>query len=239
MENITNIDKAENLAKTFKEFAYVVSHDLGAPLRAMIQFSHLLQSADAHALSEEGKIYLHMIVENGQKAQAMLAGLLEYSRLNTDVNPRQPTDLNKQLQQCREELASKIEENDATVVAGPLPVVQANPDQARRLLFCLLENSLTFRNENQAPVVTIAAEQKEGEWMITVRDNGIGIDPRFHERIFMPFRRLHTDEKYPGIGMGLALAKKVADQHGGKLWLESEPGRGAAFKFTLPVAEVF
>jgi len=224
----------ETVAKNFKEFAYAVSHDLGTPLRAMVEFSRILKAENLDALDDDSKLYLSMIINNGEKAQAMLAGLLEYSRLNTVVMPFAPTDCNQLIGQCQSELAETIAKHKAKIAAGALPTVHADSDQIKRLLLALLRNAVLFHPAGKVPDVSVSAEQHANEWVFTVRDNGIGIDPKFHERIFLPFRRLHPEEEYPGVGMGLALAKKIVEHHGGRIWVDSEPGRGAAFLFSLP-----
>jgi len=229
--------ETENLAKNFKEFAYAVSHDLGTPLRAMVEFSRILKTENTDALDEESKLYLSMIVDNGEKAQAMLAGLLEYSRLNTVAMPFVPTDCNQLIDQCQTELAETIAKHKAKISASTLPTLHVDSDQIKRLLIELVKNALIFHSADTVPDVVLSAKQHADEWIFTVRDNGIGIDPKFHERIFLPFRRLHSDEQYPGIGMGLALAKKVVEHHGGRIWVDSEPGRGAAFLFSLPAGD--
>ncbi len=228
----------ENLAKTFKEFAYVVSHDLGTPLRAIVEFSRLLKTDNPDALNDESKMYLNMIITNGEKAQAMLSGLLEYSRLNTVTMPLMPTDLNHLLRQCQEDLSLEIESQKAKLSVDPLPSVDSDAAQMRLLFKALLENALLFHAPGHAPSVAVSAAERENGWLFTVRDEGIGIDPRFHERIFQPFKRLHPDGEYPGVGMGLALAKKVVDRHGGRIWVDSTFGQGASFNVLLPAKGV-
>lgn len=233
-----NAAEMESLAKTFKEFAYVVSHDLGTPLRAMIEFSKLLKEENSEALNEESQLYLSMIITNGEKAQAMLAGLLDYSRLNTSAKPSAPTDCNQLLRECQNALAEKISAHNAKLTVSSLPIMSSDAEQIKQLFMSLLDNAITYHVRGEAPAVSVSAERQAADWVFSVRDNGIGIDERFHERIFQPFKRLHPDGEYPGVGMGLALAKKVVERHGGRIWVDSSPGQGAAFLFSIPERKV-
>jgi light-regulated signal transduction histidine kinase (bacteriophytochrome) len=226
-------DTAE-VAREFKEFAYVVSHDLGAPLRAMVEFSKMLRTDNPDMLSDESGLYLSMIVENGQKAQAMLSGLLEYSRLNTVEMPFAAVNCNTLLRECEEKLREKITATKAKISSVLLPTVVADANQLRRLFLALFENALTFHKPNIPPVIFVSASKEGNEWVFNVRDNGIGMDPKFHGDIFRPFRRLHAEKDYPSVGMGLALAKKIVDHHGGRIWVESAPGHGSSFFFSIP-----
>lgn len=221
--------------KTFNEFAYIVSHDLGAPLRAMIAFSQLLAACDSDALGETERLYLSMIIDNGEKAQKMLQGLLEYSRTHTHAAPSAPADMQALWRFCEAEAAQKA--SGATIQARELPVVHADSAQLQRVLAILLDNALTYHAPRDAPRVEVSARAEEGEWVVTVRDHGIGIAPKFHETVFLPFKRLHAEEEFPSIGMGLSIARRIVERHGGRIWAESAPGGGAAFHFTLPMAE--
>lgn len=225
---------AESIARNFKEFTYIVSHDLGTPLRAMVEFSRLLKADEVESLSEESRLYLSMIVENGERAQAMLSGLLEYSRINTVLMPFSPTDCNQLLRQCQAELGEKVSGREAALTMDPLPVLWSDSDQMKRLFLALLENALIFHPPGARPDISVSAKLQSGEWVFAVRDNGIGIDPKFYERIFQPFKRLHPEGAYPGIGMGLALAKRIADRHDGRIWVDSIPGQGSSFMVAFP-----
>lgn len=232
MEELERALAAERQA--FQDFIYSVSHDLGAPLRAVVNFSKLLDEKYRPVLDEKGLRYLAFIVDGGGKAQAMLAGLLDYSRLNTQVGAFSDVDMSALVERCLATLRERIRQCGAQIaIASPLPAVSGDPEQLACLWHCLLDNALKFRKEGEAPSIRISAETLAEGWRFCVRDNGIGIDPKFHTRIFGLFKRLHTDEEYEGIGIGLTLAQKIVERHGGKLWVESAPGQGATFWFTL------
>lgn len=230
---------AETIAQEFKEFAYVVAHDLSAPLRGMVEFSKLLKTEQFDALSDDGKEYISLISESGEKLQKMLGGLLDYSRLNTMGKPLSKVDCNRVLEDCRIVLKDKLEASNAKVDITALPSVMADADQLMQLFLLLVDNALTFHVPGGAPDVSVCAENNEKDWVFTIRDNGIGIEPQFHKRVFQPFQRLHTDSEYPGIGMGLTLAKKIVTRHGGQIWIDlTPPGKGSSFHFTLPHKEL-
>ena len=147
----------------------------------------------------------------------------------------EPTDLNVALRKVVDNLRAAIAQENATVDVGPLPRLTADPGQMLRLFQNLVGNAIKFHRPEAAPEVAVRAELQEGRWLFTVSDNGIGIDPEHFGRIFVVFQRLHTRHEYPGTGIGLAICKKIVERHGGAIWVESEPGRGAAFKFHLPI----
>jgi light-regulated signal transduction histidine kinase (bacteriophytochrome) len=236
MQSPPSIADAEAIAQEFKDFAYNVSHDLHAPIRAMVEFSRLLKAENPEILSEESKLYLSMIIQSGEKLQAMLMGLLDYSRLNT-LNPFTCVDFNSLLGQCRVQLKEKIAASKGVLEIESLPTLQVDADQCRQLFFSLLDNAFKFSTKIGPPYVHVAVRKLEGHWLFTVKDNGIGIASEFHAAIYAPFYRLHGDKEYSGVGMGLALAKKIVTRHDGKMWVESSPGNGTSFHFTLPVSK--
>jgi len=159
--------------------------------------------------------------------------LLAYSRVGTRGKPFQPTDCQAVLNQVLANLKVAIEESGAVITQDHLPMVMADESQMAQLFQNLINNAIKFRGK-ASPQVHISAEQKEKDWVFSVRDNGIGIDPQYYERIFMLFQSLHSREEYPGTGMGLAICKKIVERHGGRIWVESEPGKGSTFYFTIP-----
>lgn len=218
----------EKLRDDFREFAYVVSHDLNTPLRAVVGFSEMLSQRYGEGLDERGRRYLDFIENGGKKGQEILEALLQFSRLSTleDIT-REAVDVGACVQQCLDERKEKIEAAGAVFTTGALPVVQADAALLARLFGFLIDNAITYSPAKPK----IAIEEKSG--VFTVRDNGIGIAPEHQETIFRPMRRLHHEDEYPGLGMGLALASRIVERHGGKIWVESEAGRGSAFHFTL------
>lgn len=202
----------------FKQYAYSVSHDVSAPVRAMVEFSKLLSSEEAHALSPDGREYLALIIENGYKLQNMMDGLLQYSRLNTIAKPFEIVDLNFIVLSVLAELEEKITNSHAVIDIEKMPTVDADPEQMRKLFYALIDNAIKFHVQGNIPAIHISAAKQEDCWAISVADNGIGIAPRNYETIFQIFKRLHTDDEYPGVGIGLALAKKIVERHGGTIF---------------------
>ena len=215
-------------------FVYTVSHDLNAPLRAVVNFSRMLSEKYSDVLDERGQHYLAFIEDGGQKAQAMLNGLLQFSRLNTQSQEPVLVDCDSLIKSCVTMLHEDIEKQQATIEFSSLPIVMADADQLLQLFLALISNAIKFHAPNQPPKVSIFAETGDSGHYFRVQDDGIGIDVAYHSRIFELFKRLHTDREYEGIGMGLTLAQKIVDRHLGKIWVEPVLPRGTAFCFTLP-----
>jgi light-regulated signal transduction histidine kinase (bacteriophytochrome) len=228
--------QAEELVATNKDleqFAYIASHDLQEPLRAVSGFVSLLQQRYGGKLDEKADSYISAAVDGAARMQALISGLLEYSRVGTRGNPPAPTKADEAVQEAVKNLQVLIQESGATITAAPLPTVQADAIQLTHLFQNLLANALKFRAE-RPPEVHVGARREDGRWVFWVRDNGIGIDRQYNERIFLIFQRLHTRRQYPGTGIGLAICKRIVERHGGSIWVESQPGQGATFYFTLP-----
>jgi light-regulated signal transduction histidine kinase (bacteriophytochrome) len=166
--------------------------------------------------------------------QALIAGLLEYSRVGRLEEPFGTVDTNAALDQALSNLRSAIEEADARVTRGPLPTVTGNAGRISQVFQNLIGNALKFRRRGQPATVHVAAVPRRTEWLFSIEDDGIGIDPQYAERIFVIFQRLHTRAEYPGTGIGLSICKKVVERHGGRIWVESRVGEGSRFQFTLP-----
>jgi PAS domain S-box-containing protein len=229
-------EQAEELVATNKDleqFAYVASHDLQEPLRAVGGFVTLLQQRYRGQLDEKADSYINAAVEGATRMQALINGLLEYSRVGTRGNVPAPAPAGDALQQALANLQTLIQESDAVLTADPLPVVQADAHQLTHVFQNLIANAIKFRGE-RAPEIQVGARRQEAAWLFWVRDNGIGIDPQYNERIFVIFQRLHTRTQYPGTGIGLSICKRIVERHGGRIWVESQPGRGSTFYFTLP-----
>jgi light-regulated signal transduction histidine kinase (bacteriophytochrome) len=229
-------EQAEELAATNKDleqFAYIASHDLQEPLRAVGGFLTLLQQRYRGRLDEKADSYINAAVEGATRMQALINGLLEYSRVGTRGNVPTPAPAGLALREALENLQTLIQESGAVIAADPLPVVPADAAQLTHVFQNLIANAITFRSE-RTPEIQVGSRREDGAWLFWVRDNGIGIEPQYHERIFMIFQRLHTRTKYPGTGIGLSICKRIVERHGGKIWVESQPGQGATFYFTLP-----
>lgn len=227
--------RVQELARSnqdLEHFAYVASHDLREPLRKIKSFIELLAEDYRGQLDPTADKYINYIARGAERMQALISDLLTYSRVGKGELVLGPTDLNLLLERVKTDLSLIIEENNATIVGDFLPIVEANPQLLDRVLQNLIANSLKFRSEAD-PIIKISARQQNGEWLISVCDNGIGIHPKYQERIFVIFQRLHGREKYPGTGLGLAICQKIIQRHGGRIWVESEPGKGSTFYFTL------
>jgi signal transduction histidine kinase len=232
--------QAEELARSnddLEQFAYVASHDLQEPLRKVSGFCQLLQMRYADQLDERANEYIHFAVEGAKRMQDLINDLLAFSRVGRTTESFELVDLDELADQAVEVLAPVIEETGATVTVGDLPEVQGDRRLLGATLQNLIGNALKFRGP-QEPVVKIDATLTDGaagdEWVISVADNGIGVDPDYGEQIFTIFKRLHSKSEYPGTGIGLALSKKIVEFHGGRIWLEPTPPPGATFKLALP-----
>jgi PAS domain S-box-containing protein len=216
-----------------QQFAYAASHDLQAPLRAIVGYTELIRQRYAGRLDADADDFIGFIVEGGKRMQSMISDLLAYSRAGTSPVCFEPIDCNAALDHALENLAASIEESGAVIQRGNLPPVPMDMTQMTLLLQNLVGNAVKFRGE-RPPVVEIGAEAHGSEWRFHVRDNGIGIAPEHIGRIFQVFQRLHTAEQYPGTGIGLAICKRTVERYGGRIWVESAPGQGSTFFFTLP-----
>ena len=218
-----------------QQFAYVASHDLREPLRMIARFVQLLQRRYQGQLDADADKYIGFAMEGAQRLQLLIDDLLEFARLETRAKPFALIDCQRIAQVVLDNLQIAIAESGATVtVAGPLPTVLGDDTQLTQLFQNLVSNALKFRRPETPPQIQLGAQRDGSNWLFHVRDNGIGIDPQYHERIFVIFQRLHTREQYPGTGIGLALCKKIVERHGGRIWVESALGQGATFWFTLP-----
>lgn len=219
-----------------QQFAYAASHDLQEPLRAIAGFAELLQQALPENAGDEARAHLTEMTSAARRLRTLLDDLRDYTGVDADLQPLGPTDLNDVVAEVLAILAEPVARMQAEVVSEPLPVVSVNRSQIIQLFRNLIVNALQFRAA-EAPVVRIRAERRGSEWEIAVSDNGVGIDPRYHEKIFGVFTRLHHRTAHPGNGIGLAICRRVVQRHGGRLWVESQPGAGSTFRFTLPAIE--
>ena len=230
-------EKSDALARSnaeLEQFAYVASHDLQEPLRMVSSYVQLFEKRYAEQVDGQAKKYIDYAVEGAKRMQALIGGLLEFSRVGRIDEPSARVDMGAALDQALLNLRSAIEESRAAVTRDPLPVVTGNAGRLTQVFQNLVGNALKFRRSGEAPAVHLSAVPQRREWLFEVRDNGIGIDPQYLERIFVIFQRLHTRAEYPGTGIGLSICKKVIERHGGRIWVESQPGVGSTFRFTLP-----
>jgi light-regulated signal transduction histidine kinase (bacteriophytochrome) len=231
--------QAQELARSnaeLEQFAYVASHDLQEPLRMVTSHLQLLEQRYKGKLNANADEFIAYAVDGATRMQMTIEDLLAYSRVGMWGEDFEPTDCEAVLDQTLADLQVAIEESGAVVTHDPLPTVMADDLQLGQVFQNLIGNAIKFRGE-EPPRVHVSAQQEGDEWVFSVRDNGIGIDPEDANCIFEIFQRLHTWEEYPGTGIGLAICKKIVERHEGRIWVESQPGKGSTFYFTIPIKE--
>jgi signal transduction histidine kinase len=232
-------NRTEELARSNKDleqFAYVASHDLQEPLRAVSGFVELLRRNLEKTLDEKTNEYMNFTIDGAKRMQSLISGLLEYSRVGTQGKKPLKVNSKEAFDEALAHLQAGIQESGAKITADDLPTVYFDDLQLARLFQNLISNAIKFRSD-QAPQIHVSAVHQDGGWRFAVRDNGIGIEPQYAERIFMIFQRLHTRKTYPGTGIGLSICKKIVERHGGKIWVESTQEHGSTFYFTVPDIE--
>ncbi len=216
-----------------ERFAYIASHDLQEPLRMVASFVKMLENQYGSKLDDKAVKFIHYAVDGAERMQTLINDLLKYSRTGTQNITLAPTDLGKVLDNVLNNLQIRISERGAHINYNHLPVITADEVQTNQLFQNLIENAIKFC-PGKTPEIGISVADNKDEWLFSFSDNGIGIDPKYFERIFIIFQRLHTRNEYSGNGIGLALCKKIVENHGGRIWVESEAGKGSVFYFTIP-----
>ncbi len=227
---VANLERSN---KELEQFAYVASHDLQEPLRMVSSYTQLLAQKYEGMLDEKAKKYIDYAVDGAVRMQRLINDLLVYSRIGTQGRPPEMTDSHSVLGMALLNLSTAIEESRAIVANDDLPVVKVDASQLLHLFQNIIANAIKFRGAN-LPRIHVCAKDSGNEWLFSVNDNGIGIDMKYSNRLFMIFQRLHTHQEYPGTGIGLAVCKRIVERHGGKIWVESAPEKGSTFYFTLP-----
>ena len=217
-----------------EQFAYVASHDLQEPLRMVSSYTQLLMRRYGDKFDGDAKDFTAFIVDGATRMKQLIEDLLAYSRVGTRDRNFKPVEAESSLKRALTNLRAAIQDSGATVTQDKLPTIPCDEVQLAQLFQNLIGNALKFRKPDVAPAVHVGAAEQGAEWEFMVRDNGIGIEPQYFERIFMVFQRLHDKGEYPGTGIGLAIVKKVVERHGGRIWVQSQPGAGTTFHFTMP-----
>ncbi|WP_436347787.1 MEDS domain-containing protein [Natronorubrum sp. FCH18a] len=241
------IERLEMSNERLEQFAHAASHDLQEPLRMVSSYLRLLERRYEDALDEEGEEFLEFAVNGADRMREMIEGLLAYSRVEMQGDPLEPLDLDTVFDDVLSDQQFLLEEHDAEITADDLPRVEGDASQLRQVFQNVFENAITYSGD-EPPRIHVSAERREAgsgtaagtdgfEWVVSVRDEGIGIDPADQDRIFEVFHRLHTHGEYDGTGIGLALCERIVERHGGEIWVESEPGEGTTVSFTLPAVQ--
>ena len=217
-----------------EQFAYAASHDLQEPLRTITAYLGLVKDRYAGDLDDTAQEFIDYAVDGAERMRTLINDLLDYSRVNVQERPQESVNCDDAMEAAIRSLNQAIERNGADIKISPLPVVIGDESQLHRLFQNLLSNALKFRGDN-SPVIRVWAELHGDEWIFSVKDNGIGIAPEYREKVFGMFSRLHSRAQYEGTGVGLALCSKIAQRHGGRIWVESDVGKGATFRFNIPV----
>lgn len=228
---------AEDLARSnaeLQQFASVASHDLQEPLRMVSFYTQLLAKRYQGKLDADANEFIGYVLEGASRMSHLIRHLLEYSRVSARKPELAPTDCNEIFRLSVENLKMALAEAGANVTHDPLPQVVGDASQLVQLLQNLIANAVKYRAPGRTPEVHVSVEEKPGAWIFSIKDNGIGIEPQYYETIFVIFQQLHARNKYPGSGVGLATCRRIVERHRGKIWVESKPGEGSTFYFTIP-----
>jgi light-regulated signal transduction histidine kinase (bacteriophytochrome) len=217
--------------KELEQFAYITSHDLQEPLKTISNYTGIIYKKYKDTLDKNTRTYLEFLIQATIRLKTLINDILQYSRIERNVI-FEKTDCNQIVKEVLEDLATPITESNAKIEVGTLPVIFCSKD-IKQVFQNLIGNAIKYRNPATEPTVKVRGYPQAGNWLFEVQDNGIGIEKEYHERIFGLFQKLHPKHRYEGSGIGLAICKKVVEIHGGKIWLESEPGKGTTFYFTI------
>jgi PAS domain S-box-containing protein len=218
-----------------QQFAYVASHDLQEPLRMVASFTRLLAQRYEGKLDTTADEYIRFAADGAKRMQTLIEDLLDFSRVGTRQNATRLCSSKSIVENAIKNLMAAVQESGAKIEMGELPEIFVDESQLKSVFQNLIGNAIKFRSPNSLCVIRVSARQKGQHWIFSVEDNGIGIERKHFDRIFQVFQRLHQREDYPGNGIGLAICKKIVERHGGKIWLESRPGHGTTFSFTIPL----
>jgi light-regulated signal transduction histidine kinase (bacteriophytochrome) len=232
-EKLMHMYEIERKNRELEQFAYMASHDLQEPLSTIGGFVHRFEKKYKGKLDESADQYLQYMSQAIDRMSELIKGLLSYSRLGNELQAT-TIDCNKIVEDLQDDLGKNISESNATIHRRNLPRLRGYESEFRLLLQNLINNAIKFRKPGTDPVISISAIYENNQWKFAVKDNGIGIDPESHDKIFLVFQRLHPRSQYDGHGLGLAHCRKIVELHGGNIWVESQPGKGSTFYFTIP-----
>ncbi|MGE5683052.1 MAG: sensor histidine kinase [Bacillota bacterium] len=219
--------------KELEQFAYIASHDLQEPLRMISNFAQLLSRQYKNKLGADADEYINFIINGTRMMQNLVSDLLKFSRISTKAKTFEKTDLNTILETALNNLSINIKETNAQIMKTDLPIVSCDKTQILQLFQNLISNAIKF-TKGRTPEIKINCKKEKDDWVFSISDNGVGIEQEYYERIFVIFQRLHTRDEYEGTGIGLAICRKIAEGHNGRIWVRSVPGEGSTFYFTLP-----
>ncbi len=233
---LSTIKILQNSNEELEQFAYIASHDLQEPIRMVISFTQLLQRRYADKLDDDAREFIAFAVDGAQRMKLLIDNLLIYSRANI-AGKIEIVSVESVINDIIEDFKILIGETGTKIIYENLPDIYTDKSMLSRLLTNLISNAVKFKGKEK-PVIKITVEKKNSEWVFSVADNGIGIEEKYFEKVFMIFQKLHVKTKYPGTGLGLAISKKIVEKLGGRMWLTSQPDIGSIFYFTIPVKEV-
>lgn len=222
----------EDQNKDLEQIVYIASHDLQEPLRTISNFTDLLRDKFKETMDDESKLYIDFVLSASSKMQNLIRDLLDISRVGKNSTFTQ-IDSNKIVKEVVALLDASIKESKAQIIFSDLPIIFGKETEIRQLFQNLISNAIKFRKKNLAPEIHITSEERENEFEFAIRDNGIGIEEKYFDRLFVLFQRLHSNDDYPGSGIGLATCRKIVTLHHGRIWVESKPGIGSTFYFTI------
>ena len=231
-EKIKYTQDLERSNKELEQFAYIASHDLQEPLRMVGSYMQLLERKYKGRLDKDADEFIHFAVDGANRMKQLIRDLLNYSRMGRESHKAE-VDVIEVLKEVQSNLHASIKESNAVINFNGMPVINADRTQMLQLFQNLIGNAIKFRRDATIPVINISATRENDHWLFSVADNGIGINKEYSDKVFIIFKQLHDKSKYSGTGIGLAIAKKITEQYGGKIWFESDPGKGTTFFFTL------
>lgn len=232
-KKLKHIQDLENKNRELEQFAYIASHDLQEPLDTISGFTLLLEEEFGNEMNKKARDYVNYIKESSNHLRELITALLEYSRIGRK-STLSKIDCNEMIHELLDDMKASVKSSGATIVIGNLPQITAYPVELRIVFQNLLSNALKYRKKEVAPVVNISSVTDQKYWTFTVEDNGIGLDMKYSDKIFIIFQRLHNNKTYKGTGIGLAHCKKILELHNGLIWVDSKPGAGSKFHFSIP-----